>query len=136
MARQRSDDPRASMEFWGLHSGTRAWVGGHNHEAKAALEPFLNGVQRPPEGPLDIAFIAPLSVDEGLYFAGKLALRLTPAAAVWIVYPRSQTPQAAAYSGTLDDLVLGMFQRGYVEQGTASVSEAFTSRGFRLEGMF
>lgn len=135
MARQRSDDPRASIEFWGLHTGTRAWVGGHNLEAKAALEPLVADVQRPAEGPLDIGLIAPLSVEEGLYFAGKLAGRLTPQAVVWIVYPRSQTPQAAAYTGTLDDLVLGMFQRGYVELGTASVSEAFTSRGFKLEGM-
>ena len=77
-----------------LRPGTRVWVGGNDVAAKRALEPFLHQTVRPPSGPIDAAFIAPLSNDEAIYFARKIERRLATDGAIWVV--AHATTQATA----------------------------------------
>jgi hypothetical protein len=81
-----NQEPRsASSNPWSLASSGLVWVGGRDLVARRAVESCLPPVQRPPTGPLDAAFITPASLDEALYFAGKVAERMRPTGSVWIV---------------------------------------------------
>jgi len=76
---------------WGIESGLRVWVGGHNVEARREIERHLDGTLRPPTGAIDKAFITPQSVDEAVHFARKLMTRLVPDGTIWVVYVRRVT---------------------------------------------
>jgi hypothetical protein len=118
-------------QIWGIRPGARVWVGGHNLAAKQEIERHLTGTDRPSTGPLDIALIAPLTSDEALYFAGKLRSRLTAAGGVWIIYPNARAAGGEAFARQLDEMVIGMFERGFGEAGRGAVSEHFSTLGFR-----
>ncbi|MBI4717880.1 MAG: hypothetical protein HY763_08765 [Planctomycetes bacterium] len=136
MPRLRTDDPTASLSTWGLGESGRVWIGGHNVPGKQALEAFLASspnLERPAEGPIDIAFVVPLTADEAVYFAAKMRARLTPEGSVWIVYPRPGLGRTGEFNGSLDDVALNLFERGFVEIGRAGVSDEYSSLGFRTE---
>jgi len=64
--------------------GARVWVGGHDIDAKRAIESLVAGCARPPAGPIEAAFVAPLDEDEALYFAAKVRPRLVDGGQLWI----------------------------------------------------
>lgn len=131
MAGQRAENPTTTAEEWGVGPGKRVWVGGHNVEARREIESFLEGVERPPTGPLDLAFIAPQTADEAVYFAGKLRSRIVSTGMAWVVYPNISSSREAEFSGNFDDMVIGLFELGYTEAGRAQVGNNYTSTGFR-----
>lgn len=134
MPGQRMDTPTSTVERWGVGPGKRVWVGGHNTHAKAEIEQYLAGTLRPPEGPIDLAFIAPQSTDEAVYFAGKLRRRVVSDGAVWIVHPNARSPRSGEFTGNLDDLAVGMFELGFTQAGDAPLGNDYTSLGFRPGG--
>lgn len=134
MAGRRTSEPGKSLLTESLIVGIRVWSGGHHVTARQTVDQFLGVVDRPPTGPIDIGFITPQSVEEGLYFAGKLRARLAPAGTIWIVYPKAARQELNAVSGFTEDMVLGMFERGYVEAGNADIGEGFMCIGFRTSG--
>lgn len=69
-----------------LAPGARVWVGGHDREARRAVERLVGSAWRLPRGPIDAAFVTPESVDEAEYFADKALSRLSPEGRVWVVY--------------------------------------------------
>ena len=131
MAGQRTENPTTTAEDWGVGPGKRVWVGGHNVEARREIESFLEGTERPPTGALDLGFIAPQTADEAVYFAGKLRHRIVPTGLVWVVYPNTSSPREDEFSGNLNDMVIGLFERGFTEAGRAQVGDNYTSTGFR-----
>lgn len=133
MAGQRTDDPIASMQAWGVPDGGRVWVGGHNQGARRAVEALLVNVTHPPEGPLDRAFITPQTVDEATYFAGKIRVRLVPDGVIWIVVPQRFGAVDAGFSGTRDELQMAMFERGFLDRRGAIIDETFRSIGFVVD---
>ncbi len=132
MAGQRSENPTTTAENWGVGPGKRVWVGGHNLEARREIEGFLEGTERPPTGPLDLGFIAPITGDEAIYFAGKLRLRIVPTGLLWVVCPNGFSPRSDEFAGDMDDVVIGLFELGFSESGRAQVGNNYTSTGFRL----
>jgi len=133
MSRQVTDTPTNIVDTWGIRPGLRVWVGGHGLAAKQEIEKHLEGTERPPTGPLDAALIAPLTTDEALYFAGKLRPRLERGAVVWIVHPTPRTEGGQAFTARLDELVVGMFERGLAEIGRAPLTDQLSTVGFRAD---
>lgn len=131
---QRDQSPITALEAWRVAPQRRIWVGGNNVNARREIELLIGEAQRPPEGELDVALVAPLTADEALYFTRKIRSRLVPGGAAWIVYPKRGTPAEAEFTGNFDDLVVAFFELGFVEAGVAGVSDLYTSTGFRFEG--
>ena len=94
-------DPPSGLD---LRPGTRVWVGGNDLAAKRALDPFLVRTVRPPSGPIDAAFIAPLSDDEAWYFARKILPRLATDGAIWVVTSGTAEPPPLEIEEKLDAL--------------------------------
>lgn len=71
-----------------IEPGARVWIGGHNREARRFIERALAGKNaiRPAEGPIDVAFITPETVDEAVYFLAKLAPRVPVDGVIQIVF--------------------------------------------------
>jgi hypothetical protein len=78
-----------------------------------------------------LGFVAPLTADEAVYFAGKLRHRIVSTGLLWVVYPIPLSPRADEFSGEIDDVVIGLFELGFTEFGRAQVSNNYTSTGFR-----
>lgn len=88
-----------------LRSGVRVWVGGHDRRARKFVERSLASVEtvRPPEGPLDAAFITPQQADEAAYFLHKVTPRLNPSGVVVFVWSRADDPAATAFFDELTE---------------------------------
>jgi len=135
MAGRRTPSPTTNVEGWGVEPGKRVWVGGHNLDARREIELHLAGTERPPTGPIDLAFVAPRSTDEAVYFAGKLRSRLAPTGLVWIVYPNPCSPREAEFTGDFEEMVVALFERGFSEAGRAPVGDNYTSTAFQSAGL-
>ena len=68
--------------------GAAVWIGGHDRRARRFVETHLSGyaVSRPPEGPIDQAFVTALDADEAVYFLTKLLTRLAASCSVHLVH--------------------------------------------------
>lgn len=130
----RRDETSTLIHDWIAAAQGRVWIGGHNVRARKVLEEKLAHAERPPEGPIDAAFITPQTADEANYFARKLRLRLQPNAVVWIVYPKSGPANAAEFSGDIEEVVLELFQAGFMEAGRGPIDDTYDSIGFRSGG--
>lgn len=133
MPGQRNQEPIASLQTLGVADGGRVWIGGHNLAARRAVETVLVGVTCPPEGPIDRAFITPQSVGEGVHFAVKLRPRLVADGVIWVVVPRRGDAPEAGFSGTRDELILAMFERGFEERRSMVVDEIYRCLGFAVD---
>jgi len=69
----------------GIRPRLRVWVAGHDIDAKRALAPLLSDVMRPAEGPVELAFICPETLDEATYFKNKVLPRLVSGGTAWFV---------------------------------------------------
>lgn len=120
------------IDLWGIRPGLRVWVGGHNVDARRAIEAHLAGAIRPPAGPIELGLIAPLSIDEALYFADKLRSRLAPKGGVWIVYADASSPHQA--QGAVDPRTLRtrMLEQGYADIGSSKLDDTLRTTGFEL----
>lgn len=96
----------------GCGAGARAWVAGHARRVKAAVEAALIGLNRPAEGSVDIAVLTPETLDEAVYFAQKVAARLTPSGVLIVIWENSAESPSG---GNLDETTLdGMLRdRGF-----------------------
>ena len=99
---QREDGSVADQ--WGITLQTRVWLGGHALDAKRVVESKIVGVPRPPSGPIDVALIAPKSVDEFAYFAAKLCRRLSVGGSIWLIATMGKGDAAKAPAGKLSEL--------------------------------
>ncbi len=115
---------------------SRIWIGGNNTPARREIELLIGDADRPPEGQLDRAFIAPLTTDEALYFARKLRTRLVADATLWIVYPKRGSPIESEFSGSFDNMIVSLFELGFGEAGRANLTGDYTSTGFRIDSAF
>ncbi|GIK17521.1 MAG: hypothetical protein BroJett003_24850 [Planctomycetota bacterium] len=93
-------------------AGARAWVAGHARRVKAAVEAALVGGERPIEGPVDLAVLTPETLDEAMYFAQKVAPRLTPSGVLIVIWENSTDSPSG---GTLDETTLDrlLHDRGF-----------------------
>lgn len=123
--------PNTTEARWGLKPGTRVWVGGHNTNARREVEEYLEDMIRPPSGAIDLAFITPQSVGEGVYFARKLCSRIECNGVVWVVIPDEASPRRTEFSGTIREIVSGMALAGYSEKGAAALGGNYTSLSFK-----
>ena len=99
---QREDSDAADQ--WGITSQTRVWLGGHARDAKRFVESKIMGVARPPRGFIDVALIAPKSVDEFAYFAAKLRRRLSVGGSIWLIATMGKGDTTVAPAGKLSEL--------------------------------
>jgi hypothetical protein len=126
------DGPKpVRQDPWGVAPGTRVWSGGHHEAAKKLLLAQLTGVTRPRHGLIDVGFLAPASVDEAAYFAGKIIPRLKPPATMWIVLPDVGTAHAAGFGGSVEALRAAMEERGLVLRQTAAIGDGFLAAKFQ-----
>jgi hypothetical protein len=116
---------------WGLVSGVRVWSGGHHDAAKRVLLARLTGATRPRHGMIDLGFLAPASVDEAIYFAGKILPRLKPPATIWIIHPVAGSGHSAGFDGTFEALCEALAELGLFLGKTVQVHEGFRSAMFQ-----
>ncbi len=130
---QRDQRPTTTIETWGVNPTSRVWIGGNNTNARREIELIVAEAQRPPTGEIDRAFIAALSTDEAVYFVRKLRSRLVQDGSVWIVYAKRGSPKEHEFSGSFEDMVVGLFELGFTESGRTNLSGDYTSTGFRID---
>lgn len=103
----------------------RVWVGGHQIQAKRIIEPYLTHAIKPPTGEIDIAFVAPESLDEAAYFSEKIQPRLTPDAMIWVVISKE-----ANFDFSVEALTRKLEPAGFFEKKKVSISEKFIATGY------
>jgi hypothetical protein len=130
----------ATRSRLGVAPGCRVWLGGHNRSATRRIEPLLGGAARPPGGPVDLAFVAPRTMDEAIYFAEKIRSRLAADGRIWIVSSAnaerdentaSVEPAAARFDrAALRDAMtaLGMHECDVIDLGDAYRAAAYAPR--------
>lgn len=123
--------PPTTAELWGVTPGLRVWVGGHDPNAKREVEKRLAGAVRPQTGCIDLAFITPQSVDEAVYFAGKLRVRLVADGALWVVYPGLGSIREAEFANAAKTLVGAMAKCEFAQSATVPVGVKYVSSCFR-----
>jgi hypothetical protein len=81
----------------------RVWIGGHERRWRALLKPVLSGTIHPADGPVEAAFLLPVTIDEAGYFARKLSSRVIADGHVWVLYAGAITsmdpPAGSPFSG-------------------------------------
>jgi hypothetical protein len=82
--------------------GKAVWLGGNDVAVRQVLENSLSSAHRPAGGPLDVAFVTPLSVDEAVYFACKLKKRFRASGELWIVFASDPSPSADSTDAPID----------------------------------
>jgi len=133
MAARRSD---ASMpREWRIMPGARVWVGGLDVGARRVVEELLAGAVRPPEGPIDAAFICPAAVDEAVYFAGKLRPRIGCRGAIWIVRGYVSEHDVDDHERSPSSLGLAFKAAGLDEFARVPVGDSFVAVGFRWQAV-
>ena len=79
-----------------------------------------------------MAFVAPASVDEALYFAGKLRTRLERTSAVWVVYPHAprnaKEPSGPSFRTLKDELG----RSGFVARETVMLGDLYAASRFEM----
>lgn|GEM_PF-2125755 len=128
-------DPRDSSGpaiVWGADPGCRIWVGGHAIENRRALERWLADCSRPPTGKIDAAFVAPLSLDEGLYFAHKVKPRLLPNGKLWLVLDEISNAPDRSPTLTMDKIRDGLTRGGFSFAGLVPIGDRLVSLGFQV----
>ncbi len=98
------------------------WVGGHNLKARRRIEKLLPATGRRPTGAVDAAFIAPETVGEAVYFAGKLRNRLRPAGQIWVVCASRESQGQVQVKEVFSALV----NNGFRQVGHAAFSVELT----------
>ena len=111
--------------------GMRVWVGGHNRKVKREIRKYLAGTIRATSGLIDVALIAPESVEEALYFGEKLRHRMAFEATVWVVEPTLPTTESVDPQAVKESLIAGMMQRGYVKAGATLFGGCHVAHAFR-----
>jgi hypothetical protein len=129
---QREQTPLTAVEVWGITSTSRIWIGGNNVPARRAIELLVGNMERPPTGEIDRAFLAPSTTDEAVYFARKLRSRLAADSFIWIVYPKRGSPAEHEFAGDFEEMIVALFELGYVERGRTHLLGDYTSTGFHL----
>jgi hypothetical protein len=74
----------------GVRPTMRAWLAGHNKEAKRVVQRYLFQASRSVAGRVDLAFITPQTPEEWAYFAAKILKRLDNQGRVWLILPQNQ----------------------------------------------
>jgi hypothetical protein len=128
-----NERPIPLAKQWGVTAATRIWIGGHDLDARREVSIRLVGAARPATGPIDLAFITPLTVDEALYFAEKLRPRLTPGGAVWIVHGETDDSEQDATHLTAAQLAVAAAARGWTAAREVPISERSSSTRFEPE---
>ncbi len=79
-----------------------------------------------------MAFVAPTSVDEALYFAGKLRTRLERGSAVWVVYPHPQRSAKEASAPSFRTLKNALGRSGFVARETVALGDRYVASRFEI----
>lgn len=116
------------VEQLGIRKDMRVWVGGHQIQAKKIIEPYLIHATKPPTGEIDIAFVAPESLDEAVYFSQKIQHRLTPHAMIWIVIDNEMNIDL-----TVEALTRKLETAGFSEKKKVLISDRFMAAGYTTQ---
>ena len=79
-----------------------------------------------------MAFVAPTSVDEALYFARKLRTRLERASAVWVVYPHPPRSAKEASAPSFRTLKNALGRSGFVARETVTLGVLYVASRFEM----
>jgi len=98
------------------------------------VEEQLSGlsVARPKDGPIDVAVIVPKTVDEAVYFAGKVLNRLVRSGTVWILGLAGQSGLDAESLAQSPEWLNSEAGRRLVLTGQVTISPQCAASGFRL----
>jgi len=124
------DEPESVRSALGIQPGLRVWVSGHNLAAKRVVEPLLTDTRRPPSGPVGLAFIAPESADEAVYFLGKIEARLEHDGVAWIILPPNALANDLAARSIEAALARHSDKRTRVFVGSVALPDGFIAHAF------
>lgn len=79
-----------------------------------------------------MAFVAPASVDEALYFTGKLRTRLERTSAVWVVYPHAPRIAKEASGPSFRTLKDELGRSGFVARETVTLGDLYVASRFEM----
>lgn len=134
MSNAMPDDISATGLEWGIESDSRVWIGGHCQGAKRIIVAALIHAARPPEGPIDAGFLAPLTVDECSYFAAKIRPRLVRGGGIWVVYAHGDSACQGEFQGSLPELETAFSVFGFCNCAKTSFGKDYLSAEFRSDG--
>jgi hypothetical protein len=116
----------------GVRPTTRAWLVGHNKEAKRVVQGYLFQASRSMVGRVELAFITPQTPEEWAYFAAKIIKRLDNQGRIWLILPQNQglLPRPASefwadYCEAVGDVPIHPTQ-------TVALDEGLVALGFEL----
>ncbi len=121
---------------WGIESDSRVWIGGHCQGAKRIVVAALIHAHRPPEGPIDAGFLAPLTVDECSYFAAKIRPRLVRDGGIWVVYAQGDSSHQGEFQGSLREIEIAFSKFGFCNCAKMSLEKDYFSAEFRPDAIF
>lgn len=131
MPNSTPEDISSTAREWGMAPGKRIWVTGHCRGAKRVITAALMHTTRPPRGPVDAGFLAPLSVNECSYFAEKIRPRLIRGGGIWVVYAQGDLPRQGEFQGSLRELEIAFSELGFCSCTRVSLGKDYLSVGFR-----
>jgi len=82
--------------------------------ARREIEKHIVGARRLPSGSIDVAFIAPQSIDEARYFVNKLRSRLAPDGTIWVIEPEPTASMPSGSAGPAERLADALVDAGWV----------------------
>ena len=125
------DSTSGLRNLFSFPPGTRTWLGGHDLTARREVHNRLKGTIELVWGPIDVAIITPLDLEEAVYFAKKIAGRLQDNGPVWISNPRSAKTPGAASSNSAAELILAMQDAGFKEIACYTLSNTCSLHEFQ-----
>lgn len=131
MSKPIPENIATTARAWGIDSDSRVWIGGHCQRAKRIVVAALIHAARPPEGPIDAGFLAPLTVDECAYFAAKIRPRLMRGGGIWVVYAQGDSSLQGEFQGSLRELEIAFSRLGFCNCTQVSLGKDYLSAGFR-----
>lgn len=130
MSQEKAPAFRGAVKSLGIKINDRVWVGGHDARVRRLVNAILAGAKRPEVGPIDVAVVTPLAIDELVYFVGKLQRRLVDNGLIGVVW--STRPEDHRVSQPLANatVIAAMATRCFVECGERRLDDDITSLRF------
>lgn len=126
------DSTSRNRDVFSFPPGTRTWLGGHDLTARREVHNRLKATIELVSGSIDVAIITPLSTDEAVYFAQKVAGRLQDQGPIWISRPRSTKTPARASSNPTAEFIRTMHDVGFKEIDRYTLSSTCSLHKFQF----
>lgn len=123
---------RTLAQKWCVNAERRVWLGPASAEVRLLAEAWLEGARKAGRGIVDLAFVFPRSLSDWRATARKLRRRLSPAGAIWVVFPKKAAAARLGFDAQFTDMIAAVADLGLMDNKTCAVNEDYTSTRFSI----